>query len=127
MKALLDMPVSAALLDVLNNSGHQGVHAYQLGMSTASDAALLDLARQQGYVIITADLDFPRLLVLSMAAGPGLILFRGGNYSDAEMCNLLERVLKEVAADILENSICVVDQKRIRITQLPIIRKTKPR
>jgi hypothetical protein len=35
-------------------------------------------------------LDFPQLLALSSAAGPGLILFRGGNYSDAEMCELLD-------------------------------------
>ena len=75
-------------------------------------------------MVITADLDFPRLLALSSAAGPGLILFRGGNYSDAEMCDLLERVLKEVPPETLEISICVVDRKRIHITQLPLKRNT---
>lgn len=45
---------------------------------------------------ITADLDFPRLLALSLAEGPGLVLFRGGNYSDSELCDLLERLLKTV-------------------------------
>jgi len=29
-------------------------------------------------------------LALSLAEGPGIILFRGGNYSDLEMCELLE-------------------------------------
>ena len=88
MKALLDMPVSALLLNVLNAHGHEGVHAYQIGKSTATDSELLKIARQEGRVVITADLDFPRLLALSIAEGPGLILFRGGNYSDVEMCNL---------------------------------------
>lgn len=71
-------------------------------------------------VVITADLDYPRLLALSAAEGPALILFRGGNYSDAEMCDLLERVLSEVPPDVLETSICVVDKRRIRYTRLPL-------
>jgi hypothetical protein len=60
------------------------------------------------------------MLALSGAEGPGVILFRGGNYSDNEMCGLLERVLEEVPPEVLERSVSVVDQKRIRITQLPL-------
>lgn len=74
--------------------------------------------------MINADLDFPRLLALSLAEGPGVILFRGGNYSDSEMCDLLERVLNEVSSEYLENSICVVDRSRIRFTRLPIDRNS---
>ena len=125
MKFLLDMPVSMALLDVLENFGHKGVHAHQIGKDRASDKELLEIARQEDRIVITADLDFPRLLALSSARGPSLILFRGGNYSDAEMCDLLERVLRQVASEALESSICVVDKKRIRLTQLPLIRPSK--
>jgi len=120
MKFLLDMPVSPLLLDVLIIHGHQGVHAYKIGKSRAPDTELLEIARLENRIIITADLDFPRLLALSLATGPGLILFRGGNYSDVEMCELLERVLETVPPKNLENAICVVDKKRIRLTQLPI-------
>ncbi len=124
MKFLLDMPVSALLLDVLETYGYEGVHTHQIGKSRATDSELLDIARQEKRVVITADLDFPRLLALSSAAGPGLILFRGGNYSDTEMCDLLARVLKEVPHETLEISICVVNRKRIRITQLPLKRNS---
>lgn len=120
MKFLLDMPVSAILLDVLEGFGYEGVHAHQIGKERAADEELLEIARQEKRVVITADLDFPRLLALSSAAGPGLVLFRGGNYSDIEMCGLLERVLKEVAAETLARSISVVDKKRLRVTQLPL-------
>lgn len=123
MKFLLDMPVSPSLLDVLYAYGYEGVHAHQIGRDRATDSELLELARQEGRVIITADLDFPRLLALSSAEGPGLILFRGGNYSDAEMCDLLERVLRDVSSRILESSVCIVDKRRMRITRLPLDRK----
>jgi predicted nuclease of predicted toxin-antitoxin system len=123
MKFLLDMPVSFLLLDVLQAHGHEGVHAHQIGKDRAPDDELLDIARRERRGIITADLDFPRLMALSLAEGPGLILFRGGNYSDSEMCGLLERVLQKVPPETLERSVCVVDKKRIRITRLPFERK----
>lgn len=120
MKALLDMPVSASLLSVLEVHGHEGVHAQQLGLDRAPDEDLLALARQEGRVVITADLDFPRMLALSAAEGPGLILFRGGTYSDEEMQSLLGRVLDAVETEALEHSICVVDRRRVRVTRLPL-------
>jgi predicted nuclease of predicted toxin-antitoxin system len=123
MRFLLDMPVSSALLDVLATCGHEGVHAHQIGRDRASDDELLELARRESRVIITADLDFPRLIALTLADGPGLILFRGGSYSDSEMCDLLGRVLQEVPSELLDRSICVVDRTNVRVTALPLDRK----
>lgn len=120
MKVLLDMPVSSMLIRVLEAYGHEAIHAHQIGKDTATDSELLEIARHESRVVITADLDFPRLLALSMADGPGIILFRGGNYSNAEMCDLLEHTLKGVPPEVLESSICVVDRKRIRVTRLPV-------
>jgi predicted nuclease of predicted toxin-antitoxin system len=119
---LLDMPVSSLLLTVLHDHEHEGVHAHQIGKDRATDRELLAIARHEHRVVITADLDFPQLLALASAEGPGLILFRGGNYSDAEMCELLERVLAKVPSDQLEASVCVVDRRRIRLTRLPLRR-----
>ncbi len=123
MKALLDMPVSPLLLDVLRAHGHEGVHAYAIGAGQAADVDLLALARSEDRIVITADLDFPQLLALSAAAGPGVILFRGGNYSDREMCALLERVLQTVPVETLQCSVCVVDRHRVRVTPLPLRRR----
>lgn len=123
MKALLDMPVSPLLLDVLRAHGHEGVHAHYVGKDRASDSEILSMARRENRVVITADLDFPRLLALSLARAPGVILFRGGDYSNREMCGLLERVLRQVPPEVIEHSICVVDRERLRITPLPLGRK----
>jgi predicted nuclease of predicted toxin-antitoxin system len=121
---LLDMPVFSLLLTVLHEYGHEGVHAHQIGKDRATDRELLEIARREHRIVITADLDFPRLLALASADGPGLILFRGGNYSDAEMCDLLERVLAEVPPKQLEVSVCVVDRRRILLTRLPLPRNS---
>lgn len=120
MDFLLDVPVSPALIEVLEAHGHTGVHVHQIGLHTASDESLLALASRERRVVITADLDFPRLLALSAAHGPGLILFRGGNYSESEMRSLLVRVLESISADTLQHCVCVVDKQRIRLTRLPL-------
>lgn len=79
------MPLSPELVAWLLQRGYEAVHAVQIGLDRASDEALVARAQQESRVIITADLDFPRMLALTGAEGPGLILFRGGNYSEAEM------------------------------------------
>jgi predicted nuclease of predicted toxin-antitoxin system len=111
------MPVSASLLSVLEARGHEGVHALQLGLDRAPDEDLLALARREQRVVITADLDFPRLPPgKRIKPGPSAAL-SANMYSDEEMHHLLERVLKAVDTEVLERSICVVDSQRVRITR----------
>ena len=78
-------------------------------MSTATDEALLDYAKSNSMVVITADLDYPRLLALTQEEGPGTILFRGGNFSAEQSMKLLERVLDLIPAGELASSIIVIE------------------
>jgi predicted nuclease of predicted toxin-antitoxin system len=87
----------------------------------AVDAEILDAARRERRVVITADLDYPRLLALEGAEGPGVILLRGGSYSDREMLELLDRVMTTVPETDIECSIIVVDRRQIRRRRLPIL------
>ena len=121
MKFLVDMPVTPLTVTHLRAIGHDAVHAHEIGLARAADTQLLDVARREERVIVTADLDYPRLLALHQATRPGIILFRGGAYSDAEMLGLLDRVLTQTPALDLEGSIVVVDRRRIRRRALPII------
>ena len=53
MIALLDVPVSPSLVEVLRSFGYDGVHAAQIWLAKATDTALLDLARNQQRIVIT--------------------------------------------------------------------------
>ena len=120
MKFLIDMPVTPDAGPHLRAAGHDAIHAVDLGLARSSDDELLTVARRGERVIITADLDYPRLIALQQADRPGIILFRGGAYSDREMLALLDRVLTRASTLGLEHSIVVVDRKRIRRRALPI-------
>ena len=94
MKFLIDMPLSPALATWLGQQGHDAVHAQQIGLSRSADSVILERAKGEQRVVVTADLDFPRLLALAEAEGPGLILFRGGNYGEEEALDRLRIALE---------------------------------
>lgn len=114
------MPVTPEAVDHLGRGGHDAVHAAAIGLATVPDVEILAAARREQRIVVTADLDYPRLLAIEAADGPGVILFRGGSYSDQEMLDLLDRVLSAVQGADLEQSITVVDRQRIRRRRLPI-------
>ena len=120
MKFLIDMPASPELVPWLQERGHEAVHAQDINLGTASDSIIMNRAATEERVVITADLDFGTLLAQSGSDTPGVILFRGGNYSEVEMRNLVARVLEAVKPDVLKHSIAVVDKRRIRVTRLPL-------
>jgi predicted nuclease of predicted toxin-antitoxin system len=77
VKFLVDMPVSPNVAGWLADNGHDAVHASNVGLHKAKDSEILEEARTQERIIVTADLDFPQLLALSRAKDPGIILIQG--------------------------------------------------
>jgi predicted nuclease of predicted toxin-antitoxin system len=120
MKSIVDQPVSPLLARWLRAQGHDALHVRERGMSKATDDAIFAVAQSELRVIITADLDFPRIVALSGASVPGLILFRAGNVSDDQMLALLQRVMAEVDEPSILNSVIVVDEWTIRVRPLPL-------
>lgn len=120
MRFLVDMPLSPELAHWLVQQGHDALHALVAGLARAPDTTILEHARREQRIIVTADLDYPRLLALTHAAGPGLILFRGGHYSEQEAVARLTRVLAMIPHEELPRSIVVIEKGRIRRRRLPL-------
>ena len=120
MKFLVDMQLSPALADWLAGQGHEAAHVHAVGLGKAPDDEILRRAARESEIVVTCDLDFPRLLALAGSSGPAVILLRGGDYGEAEVRELLGRVLRTLSADELSGSIVVVDRKRVRLHRLPL-------
>lgn len=103
------------------------MHAIEVGMECAPDTEILSRAQDENRVLLTADLDFPRLFALLGVKAPGLILFRGGNYTSEEAQEMLERALKTLSMNDIENSVIVLEQDRIRRRELPLRRPSSSR
>jgi predicted nuclease of predicted toxin-antitoxin system len=120
VKFLVDMPLSPALARWLQSQGHDAVHASALGLDRAADADIMARATEEGRTVITADLDYPRLLALAGATAPSLILFRGGDWSEADITERMRQMLVGVHESELARSILVIDRNRVRRRRLPI-------
>ncbi len=120
MKFLIDMPLSPTLATWLKQQGHDALHASEIGLHRAPDSEIMKRAQGELRIIITADLDYPRLLAMTQATGPGLILFRGGDYSEQESLDRLKQTLGTIPDTMLPNSIVVIEKKRIRRRSLPL-------
>jgi predicted nuclease of predicted toxin-antitoxin system len=120
VRFLVDMPLSPSVADWLRGRGHDAVHATQVGLGRTPDAIILQRAQVQSRILLAADLDYPRLLALAKSAGPGLNLFRGGNFSEQGILDRLAKALAVIPDTKIVSSIIVIEQSRIRRRDLPI-------
>ena len=96
------------------------MHAVDLALHRAADSEIMARAKLEARTVVTADLDYPRLLAVARASEPSLILFRHGNWTEAEVCKRLGEILATLTAADIAQSIVVVDRDRVRRRRLPI-------
>jgi predicted nuclease of predicted toxin-antitoxin system len=114
------MPLPPALARWPAAQGHDAVHASAHGLDRALDSEILTRASQDARTVVTADLDYPRLLALAGSEGPSLILFRGGNWSETDIIARMQQILHVMSESEVAQSIVVVDRTRVRRRRLPI-------
>jgi hypothetical protein len=118
MKFLVDMPLSPALADWLVDHGHDAVHA--------SNIVWLLLLCPMKYFdacwprVSGRGSGRPRFSTMAEADGPGLILFRAGDWNEEEAVARLETTLNAVPENELLTSIVVIERTKIRRRRLPV-------
>ncbi len=111
--------VRAALL---REAGHDVVHTLDIGMATASDAEVLELADREQRVVVTGDTDFGALLALTRRRSPSVILFRSRETPRAvDQARVILDHLDDVASDLPEGAVVVVTDDRRRVRRLPLV------
>lgn len=120
MKFLVDMPLSPELAAWLRQQGHDAIHAAEVMLARAADLEIMARAKQERRTVITADLDYPRLLALAQMTDPSLILFRNGNWSEADVIARMREILHTLPPAEIAGSIISVDRNRVRRRRLPI-------
>lgn len=120
MKFLLNMNVPRRLAVSLMAQGHSCRHAGDIGMSRASDEAILREARVHQEVIITHDLDYGHLLALSGESAPSVMIFRLRNTHPDNLFAQMMRVWTEIEGPLQRGAIVVLEDAALRVRPLPI-------
>lgn len=122
MRFLIDQCLSPRLATGLNDLGHDAVHTAELGLESAEDAAILEAARDDERVVVTADSDFGTLLASTKATTPSVLYIRRSSCRRADaMIGLLVENLPALEDPLATGSLVVIGEGSIRVRSLPIL------
>ncbi len=122
MKLLLDQGTPRSAAERLRQAGTDAIHVGDIGHAEADDAAILQLARDQGRAIVTLDADFHALLALGGATSPSVIRIRVEGLKGDELAALVTTVLGQCTAELGDGAAVTVQANRIRLRRLPLVR-----
>lgn len=79
VRFLIDNALPPRLAELLVAAGQDAVHVRAYEMHGSSDEQIVDRARHEGRIIVSADTDFGAILASQQASHPSFILFRDTN------------------------------------------------
>ena len=119
---LLDQGLPRSATRYLREAGIPAVHAGEVGLSSASDEAILDYARSQKLIVVTLDADFHRKLVLSDATGPSVIRVRIEGLRAEKLAQLLLGTIEKCREDLDRGAMVSVTEAGVKLRHLPLLR-----
>lgn len=120
MKLLLDQGIPRSTVKHLAAEGVTAEHVADLGMSTASDVAILAAAQERQAIVITLDSDFHHLLAASQAISPSVVRIRIEGLKGDQLSEILVQVISAAGEDLVRGAAVSVREGRIRVRLLPI-------
>jgi predicted nuclease of predicted toxin-antitoxin system len=114
------MNVPRSLGRRLEAVGHECRHLGEIGLSRASDAAVVREAAAHGETILTHDLDYANLLAFSGAAGPSVIIFRTRRTDSGHLFARLAGAWPAIDRPLRDGAIVVLEDAATRTRPLPI-------
>lgn len=121
MRLLIDMNLTPRWVEYLNGAGHDAVHWSSVGRLSAKDQEICDYARSKGYVLLTNDLDFPRILAYTKDTKPSVLLLRGEPLVPELRGSALVQALTDTEGELEQAAIVTLDwSDRPRARVLPL-------
>jgi len=120
LRFVADMNISPLTVQALAAGGVDIVRVSGLLPVNASDESILDLARQQGRIVITQDTDFSALLALGGHDRPSLVTLRLLNTDPEVVTRRLRQILPQIEAALRRGCAVTVEDHTVRVRQLPI-------
>src|SRR5262245_7607246 len=116
------MNLSPGWVGFLRENGFEAVHWSTVGDPRASDTTIMAWARDNGWIVLTHDLDFSALLAATKAAGPSVVQLRTQDIMPESVGYDVLRVVRQHGAALEDGAIVTLDRASARVRVLPIRR-----
>ncbi|GEP06202.1 DUF5615 family PIN-like protein [Methylobacterium oxalidis] len=112
------MNLSTDWVPYLAGLGHDAVHWASVGRPDTADADILAWARAQDRVILTNDLDFGTMLIVSGAQTPSVVQLRTDITLAAHVGPLVAQAVLQTASALGSGALVTVETGRVRLRPL---------
>ena len=126
MKLLVDMNLSPSWIERLARHGFEAVHWSNVGAATASDSEILTWTNEQGFVLITNDLDFSSILAAGGEATPSVLQIRTQDLLSDAVVSTVVHALEAHRDDIERGALLSINEAATRVRMLPLRRSKTP-
>jgi predicted nuclease of predicted toxin-antitoxin system len=121
VKLLIDANLSPLWVEFLEKRGFGAIHWYSVGIKNAPDPEIMRYAAEQGYVILTRDLDFGTILAQSLVARPSVAQIRAHPAEPEHVGSQVVSALRDLEAELAAGALVTIDPKRTRARLLPFL------
>jgi predicted nuclease of predicted toxin-antitoxin system len=116
LRLLVDEDLPRSLAPALRAAGYEAVDVRDEGLRGQPDAQIFQFAQQQGFAVLTGDVEFGNELVYPPAGHRGVVLARFPN--DLPAPTLVKQIVASLAVlaeENLDGAIVVVEPGRVRV------------
>ena len=126
MKLLVDMNLSPSWVDRLARHGFEAIHWSAVGTATAPDDEILAWALDNGFVLVTNDLDFSAILAASFGHAPSVVQVRTQDLLSDAAVTAVASALEEYGEVVEGGALLSIDEGGTRMRMLPLRRSPDP-
>jgi predicted nuclease of predicted toxin-antitoxin system len=120
MRLVVDMNLSPRWVDYLREAGFEAEHWSTIGEATATDAVIMQTAKDRGAVVLTNDLDFGAMLASSGAEGPSVIQIRAADLRPQALAPVLIETIEQLRGELTSGALVTLESARKRVRVLPL-------
>ncbi len=119
---LLDQGVPVDAANLLRERGYRATHVSEIGMTTHSDAEIIEAAAQMHSAILTLDADFHALIAVQRLARPSVVRLRMEGCRAEAFVSVVAPVLVRYEQELLSGAFVSIRGSRVTCHLLPITR-----
>ena len=114
------MNLSPVWESTLSAAAIEATHWSRIGKGDAPDSEIMAYARENGFIVLTHDLDFGTLLAHSRDHKPSVVQLRGQEVTPALMGSVIIAALSEFEDILEQGALVTIEPDKTRARVLPL-------